>query len=269
MTEPENITPVGRRFGLQANRYGAVSGVQGRLADLLWTQTQPYLPESLNAVIEIGPGTGHLSRRIASAKPQELHLLDLSPEMLAQSHHRLMTEYPDQTVVLHQGDAEYWTPHGNIPPVTLVASSATVQWFQDLPAFFHRMVQWGTPQCTFALATFGPQTLRELHEAYRASTGNALTPGTRMHSASDLASFAEQAGLTVVNQGKIMHKAFHDSPRAMLADLKSMGVTGGNSSKGISRISLLELETRLWEFALAPGGQIQSTWDLVWLVAKA
>ncbi|HSQ43164.1 MAG TPA: methyltransferase domain-containing protein [Fibrobacteraceae bacterium] len=257
----------GLRFGRQAAQYNQVSLIQKRLAGLLWRQLQPWLRLPLGRVLEIGAGTGHLSSLLAEAHPAELHLLDLSEVMLEQANQRLNQAFPDLSVSLHAADVEEWE-EPSFRPVDLTASSAAIQWLRDRMGFLRKIEHCSRPGALVALGTFGPRTLLELHDAYRLSTGHDLQPGTRMVAYGVLAQELENTGFQVLDRGMILHQELHASPRDFLRSLKSMGVTGGNASPGMTREQWRRLDTYLRSCASTPQDQIRATWELVWVIAR-
>ena len=259
---------VGRQFGRQATRYDAVSGIQALLASKLWKSIAGLAPQSIGSVLDIGAGTGHLSIRLAKLKPTSIHLLDLSAEMLAEARARLLADASDAEIYLHQANAEQWKPTPASTRFDLVASSAAIQWFHDLDLFCQRAASWTSSRGLVALATFGPRTLNELNSAYFAATGQALTPGTRMVSANELQASLERAGLSVRIVETQVSFTEHESPIAVLRDLKSMGVTGANARSSLTRTSLEQLESELKQSSLQSDGKIRCTWELVWAVAE-
>ena len=258
--------PIGHRFGLQATRYDAVSEVQQYLAAQLWKSAQPWLPSPLAATLDIGSGTGHLALHLAQAKPQELHLLDLSASMLSEAQAHLEASGATVPLRLHVADAEIWSPAVDQPPFDFIGSSAALQWFCDLPRFLERLRTWKKATGVVALATFGPQTLCELHAAYVQATGMELHGGTRMQTPASLILALQNAGFQIHTSGCELYHMPHSSARGMLGDLKSMGVTGG-TSKALTRTQLRTLEAVLEQDAVADNRQIRSTWELVWVVA--
>ena len=264
---PES-NPIGHRFGLQAIRYDQVSRVQRMLAQNLWDATKPYLPTMVDHAFDVGCGTGHMALHLASAQPMQLHLLDLSPEMLASAHARVKAEFPGQDLAVQQGDAEKWTPSLRFSHNSVVATSATLQWFSNLPGFMQRMAANAEPGALFAFATFGPETLEELHDAYQETMGKPLRSGAHMLSMETLVMAMTQLGLTILENDRALHQAPMESPRALMHELKQMGVTGGNHAPTLTRERLRALEDAIRRNATQDNGKLACTWELVWVVAR-
>jgi len=250
-------SPIGKRFGQQADRYDAVSSVQRELALKLWESMRPHVPMGCQRILDIGAGTGHLTQLLAQSIPNELHILDLSSAMLEAAQRLLHTTHPLQQLHLHCENVETWQPSQQ--PFQVIASSAALQWFENVPKFLAHTANWLAPQGILGLATFGPQTLHELHLAYAAATGVPLEPGTHMISEDVLQATLRNQGFHILTSHHCLATMDHEKPRQMLRDLKSMGVTGNQRQQHLTRQSLQRLQ------ALLPS---ISTWELVWTVAQ-
>ena len=89
-----------------------------------------------------------------------------------------------------------------------------------------------------------------------------------MVSANELQASLERAGLSVRIVETQVSFTEHESPIAVLRDLKSMGVTGANARSSLTRTSLEQLESELKQSSLQSDGKIRCTWELVWAVAE-
>lgn len=126
-----------------------------RLMDALGGLSSPV------RVLELGCGTGLLTRRLAAALPAGSHLLatDLSPAMAAAAAKAVAG------VSVAVMDAE--APHV-AGPFDLIVSSLAAQWFADLPATLARLSGLLTPGGRLLLATLGAGTFAQWKEAHRA-----------------------------------------------------------------------------------------------------
>ncbi len=121
-------------FGRAAGTYDDHASIQGRGADALgeWLEDLPLPP---GPVLEIGCGTGLLSRHLLARFPgRETVLSDLSPGMLESCRRRLEGRHPH---------LRFETLDGESAPAercALIASSFAIQWFRDPAASIAR---WG------------------------------------------------------------------------------------------------------------------------------
>jgi malonyl-CoA O-methyltransferase len=112
-------------------------------------------------VLELGCGTGLLTRHLAGTLPAGSNLLatDLSPVMVRAAGAAL------PAVAFAVMDAEAPDVSG---PFDLIASSLAAQWFGDLPATLARLAGLLAPGGRLLLTTLGAGTFRQWKEAHRA-----------------------------------------------------------------------------------------------------
>jgi malonyl-CoA O-methyltransferase len=146
-------------FSTAAATYEAAARAQERAADLLMARLGEV--STPLRVLELGCGTGLLTRRLAASLPTGSTLLatDLSPAMIETA--RAGLPQADFAVM----DAE--TPHVS-GPFGLIVSSMAAQWFADLPGTLERLSALLAPGGRLLLATLGAGTFAEWSEAHRA-----------------------------------------------------------------------------------------------------
>ena len=210
-----------QRFCAASASYDAEAQAQQHIAARLWALTAPHLAAGAD-VLEIGAGTGLLTRLILNAQPRSLTLNDLyiSPQLealaqelglaLGQAHGREQSG----TVLCREGDAEQLVFGKSYDAVL---SASTVQWFADLPGFFARCAQMLPRRGLLAFSSFLPGNLQEVADL----TGVGLNYCT----AAELqAKLARHFDLLAMEQGEVLlHFA---TPRDVLLHLRHTGVTG-------------------------------------------
>lgn len=152
-------TAIAGAFSAAAATYDAAARAQVRAADALVEELGP-LSAPLR-VLELGCGTGLLTRRLAATLPAGSAILatDLSPAMVAAAGKAL------PTVSFAVMDAE--APHVS-GPFDLIVSSLAAQWFADLPGALARLAGLLAPGGRLLLATLGAGTFAQWKEAHRA-----------------------------------------------------------------------------------------------------
>ena len=226
-----------QRFSAASASYDAEAEAQQHIAAHLWALAAPHIATGA-AVLEVGAGTGLLTRLILEAQPRSLTVNDLyiSPQVheLAQEFAEASgqehpgqklpgkehpaREYPDReqpgSIQCREGDAEHLDFGG---PFDAVLSASTVQWFADIPAFFARCAGVLPKGGLLAFSSFLPGNLQEVAEL----TGVGLTYGSTAQLQGQLASHFD---LLAMEQGDVtLHFA---SPRHVLLHLRHTGVTG-------------------------------------------
>jgi malonyl-CoA O-methyltransferase len=144
------------RFKRALDRYDQHAGVQADSASRLLAMVQARLGGEFPRVLEIGCGTGLLTRRLLDAlRVQDLYVNDLVPEC---SHHLPR----GQASRLHfiPGDAELFSEWP--ADLDLVVSNATFQWLLSPGNLFPTLARALKPGAGLAFAVFGPENCREL-----------------------------------------------------------------------------------------------------------
>jgi malonyl-CoA O-methyltransferase len=163
---------IGAAFGAAASHYEASASVQRLVAaHLAAMAARERLPEAAR-ILEIGCGTGLLTREIRGTWPQAtLIATDLAPEMLlAQGLDGAATQ-----LLAMDGEA----PVFDGPWFDLVLSSLAFQWFTDLPSALARLHGLLRPGASLYFATMGAESFaswRAAHEACGEAAGIAAYP---------------------------------------------------------------------------------------------
>ena len=198
-----------QRFSAASASYDAEAEAQQHIAARLWALAAPHVTSGAD-VLEIGAGTGLLTRLILEAQPRSLTVNDLyiSPQVegLAQQF--------SGRVQCREGDAEHLEFGG---PFDAVLSASTVQWFADISAFFARCAGVLPKGGLLAFSSFLPGNLQEVAEL----TGVGLSYARAAELQGQLAPHFD---LLAMEQGDVtLHFA---SPRHVLLHLRHTGVTG-------------------------------------------
>lgn len=147
-------------FSKACQTYASEAGAQQQMVERLmelWPQDKPM--SEIKSVFEFGCGSGFLTRLIRDRFSPEMALInDLSP-----SWEPLIKEvFPD-----HKGwkflsaDAEELTLSESYD---LIASSASLQWFERPAEFLARMFDALKPEGILLISTFGKDNLKEIRQ---------------------------------------------------------------------------------------------------------
>ena len=165
----EHKSRIAARFGAAANDYDAHSPLQlmaaRRLAERVKRLALPAHPR----VLEIGCGTGHLTRELLPSLGGDWFVSDIAPAMLAECRRQLGP------------GVRYLAMDGEQPAIAagsfdLIVSSLTAQWFADLARTLPELVSLLAPGGSLALATLGTGTFKEWRDAHTAAGLRAATP---------------------------------------------------------------------------------------------
>jgi malonyl-CoA O-methyltransferase len=170
-----------RSFERAAAGYDQAAVLQREIADRMLERLECVRLEP-RVILDLGAGTGYaidlLRRRFRKA---HILALDFSLAMLARARHR--GSWLDRPRCLC-ADAEA-LPLADAT-VDLVFSNATLQWCNDLSGTFGEILRVLRPGGLLMFTTFGPDTLKELREAWTAADGDIhVSPFLDMHDIGD------------------------------------------------------------------------------------
>ena len=207
---------VRKHFDQAANRYDAHAVVQREIADRLLEHLEglKLQPET---IIDVGCGTGYCTRALQKIFTRaRVTGIDLAPSMVAQArrHRRWFARNPKYIT----GDAHSLELEEN--SVDLLVSSLTIQWC-DPDQVLQEFARVLKPGGLLLLSSFGPDTLMELRQAWRAvDVREHVHTFVDMH---DLGDAMVRNGFTspVLDVDRLVMT--YDSVSKILRDLKGIG----------------------------------------------
>ena len=155
-------------FGAAADHYDDHAAPQRAAAALLADLAQRQRPDGVRRILEVGCGTGLLTRHIQTRWPTaELVVTDLSPDMLA---HTAKGGFVAGTFLTMDGEA----PPFEGPWFDLILSNLAFQWFDDLAEGIARLAGLLRPGGSLIFSTMGEGSFARWRQAHAAC---GLTPG--------------------------------------------------------------------------------------------
>jgi malonyl-CoA O-methyltransferase len=175
-------------FDRASATYDAAAGLQTRVRDELLSRLDLIRLEPA-VVLDLGCGTGLGTRRLKDRYPGATVIgLDPAPGMLRETRRHSRWLRPLQRVC---ADA-YQLPFRD-GAITLLFSNLMLQWCDDLDGALREIRRVLAAGGFFGFSTFGPDTLRELRDAWAAADGGTHVSGFRdMH---DIGDALTRAGL--------------------------------------------------------------------------
>ncbi len=211
-------------------------------------------------VVDAGCGTGHAARALADRyRRARVVALDAAGGMLRQAGARGGRWFRRPWLVC--ADAEALPLPGRV--AELVFSNLMLQWCDDPdPVFaeFHRVL---APGGLLTFTSFGPDTLRELRDAW--STADGYTHVSRFIDMHDLGDSLLRAGFAEPVMDVEHFNLTYDSVRQLMRDLKAMGAHNATRGRGrglTGRGRLAAVEAAYEE--LRHRGRLPSTWEVVY-----
>jgi malonyl-CoA O-methyltransferase len=266
-----NRNRVGRAFHHQAGEYDRFASVQKRVVDRLLSLVQSHVSSVPADVLDIGCGTGQLLSSLGIQYPHSrLFGLDLAYNMTRCAADRLG---PGATLV--NGDAEQLPFRAGV--FDLVVSTSTVQWIEDMDAFFQQCHRVLHPDGLLCIGFFGGRTMRELQECYRHAVGQrggrAEEYLDSLHRFKEITAVQEALGRSdfvgVLLTSEIEMDYYSDVPD-LLRSVKRIGA--GSSAQegrrgGLGWRSILNETSRLYRERYGTDGMIPVTYEVVYVIA--
>lgn len=248
-------TRVARAFRRSHDTYDTHATVQRQMADDLVGAIARHAPDRLGHVLELGCGTGLVTRALVGTRPIAHYTVnDLVHDLATGAAKSLESPEVSGHTVL-SGDIERLEA---IPDtLSLIVSGATFQWLREPAQFLPRMINQLEPGGLLAFTTFGPENLAE----FRDLTGVGLHyPGleTLRHYVSP--------GADVLVAEEWHTRLFFDHPRDVLRHLQRTGVNGA----GQYRWSPRELRAFCADYERRHGrdGKVPVTYHPILVVAR-
>lgn len=219
------------RFAAHFGSYNALAVVQEAICGELDALLGDCGLTAPRQALEIGAGTGFLTRRLVERYPQARWTVN---DLVCEAQPYVEACAGTATVEYLWGDAESIAlPSGQ----DLLASASTVQWFDDLPGFLqhaHALLNSGG---VLALTTFGPENFREI----KATTGDGLI----YYSPEALRELVETSGFTIKNWREYTRQLTFDTPADVLRHIKATGLNAIRKTRWTrNRLAAFEAEYR-------------------------
>lgn len=250
------LNPVARSsvtaFSQGAERYAREARLQQAVAWRLAHHCS-HLPLGPGPVLDLGAGSGNLSRALAMQRPAIKPLLvDNCPALLAEA------EVP-------QAQHLHWDLNQGLPPVSegssLLLSSFALHWLQRPAAQLRQWAKALAPQGWLALTVPVAGSLCSWHQAAQAA-------GVRCSAlelpASEALSDALNGVAAIHQQQVLSFSCSYPRPMDFLRELRQLGVHGGATHQ----LRATELRQLLRHWPLSDDGRAVLRWRLLLLLAR-
>ncbi|MFD0586516.1 methyltransferase domain-containing protein [Paenibacillus sp. GCM10027627] len=225
-------------------------------------------------ILEIGCGTGALTERLIRKWPDATVLsLDLSSNMLHAAERRISGTFQGAAVRFLQADVEKWSVDASPAVFDLIVSSACFQWLHDAGKTLKHLRKLLKPSGRLAFATFGPDTFRELHQAFGdAYLAQGLKPqrhGLTFCSATEWQRLLAAGGYERFQLLQELMTEQYASPRKLLHSIKGMGAstTEAGMVEGLSLRRLFEDMYGAYDDKFRLGDGVAATYEAIYIQA--
>jgi malonyl-CoA O-methyltransferase len=255
---------VRRAFNNAAATYDAAAVLQHEVCKRM-AERLDYIKHQPAVLLDAGSGTGNALGRLR-ARYGDAHIVafDIAHAMLEQARGRQpwWRSLPGLRAPLSHvcGDVER-LPFATAS-IDMVWSNLALQWVNDLPATFKEIHRVLKPGGLLMFSTFGPDTLKELREAYAGSGYTHVNRFIDMHDIGDMLTAARYADPVIDMEPFTLT---YDTVRQLMHDLKSIGahnVTGGRP-QALSGKGLLRAVTAGYEL-FRRDGKLPATFEVVY-----
>jgi malonyl-CoA O-methyltransferase len=245
-------------FAAAAGSYDAVAALQRQVGlDLL---NKFPLQAETGLVMDLGAGTGFLTRALAVAEHQSLLAVDIALPMLLSSRQKNQALDVDYLCA----DAE------KLPLVSAsvqqIYSNLALQWCEDLAAVFADCGRVLQQDGQLVLATFGPATLKELKAAWAKVDDFAHV--NQFYSLQDINGFLQQAGFSDLSLESVIYQTQYDSVLDLMHELKGLGAHNVSQSRNRKPTTRRQLQQMMKHYENAmPDGQIVASYEIIFVRA--
>jgi len=243
-----------QRFSAAAETYDRHARPQLALAKSVVSMLPEIYPEQ---ILELGPGTGQLTRLLAEHFPDiPIDAVDVAEKMVARSR-ATFGRFPQINWIV--GDAQTYWGSDRYP---LIVSSSALHWVTDLRATCENIFQCLEPGGTFALGMMLRGTLRELH-ALRKEVAPEKTPELTLPTYEEAKACLQNAGFHMERRKHSEEEIVYNDAKAFLKAIHEQGVTGGKVSVGNAPLSRTELSQLVADYqeAHAFDGGVYATYE--------
>jgi malonyl-CoA O-methyltransferase len=252
-----------RSFDRAAQTYDGVAVLQREVCDralerLDLMRLQPRV------VVDAGSGTGYGARSLSHRYPSAsiLHL-DIAEGMLRRARSlrpRLQRWFAPGRERFVCGDNERMPLRDEA--AALVWSNLAFQWADDLPRTLAECRRVLHPGGLLMFTTFGPDTLKELRQAFAGDGGPRVNRFIDMH---DIGDMLVHAGLSNPVMDMEVITLTYESASQLMRELKALGAhnVAQARARGLTGRGALEEATRRYE-ALRRDGRLPATFEIVY-----
>ena len=221
---------VKRHFDRAARTYSEHALVQAEIAQR-FLERFDFIKMAPTRILDVGCGTGALTRLLLKKfSSAAVTALDISDNMLQELESSLsFWQRLRKKVRLVQADAEDLPFDKN--QFDLIVSNLTLQWCNSLDQVFSHIERTLEPQGLFMFTTFGPDTMKELRQAWATvDSSNHVNLFYDMH---DIGDALLRAGFSDPVMDVEHITMTYETMDVLLKDIKKIGAT--NATQGASR----------------------------------
>jgi malonyl-CoA O-methyltransferase len=260
---PLDAAAIARSFGAASGSYDAAAWLQAAVRSELLSRLD-LLRQPPRAMLDLGAGTGVAAAALKQRfRRAAVTAADIAAPMLAQVRRRSRFWRPIRCV-----EADARTLPFEDASFDLVFTSLMLQWLQPPDVALREMRRVLKPGGLLLASSFGPQTLQELRDAWRAAdAGVHVNEFVDMH---DLGSALHRAGFIEPVLDVDRHVQHYPDTRALMRELKSLGARNLHAARarGLTGRRTFAAMNAAYDAQRQAHG-LPATWQVVYAVAWA
>ena len=256
---------IARSFSRAAANYDNAAYLQRETGEALLAKLQTQFTSSelgsIDALVDLGCGTGHFAHYLKSLYPRAAYVgVDIAKGMLDYANDHYSPLY------WLCADAEQ-LPFGN-DTIDCLFSNLTLQWCSNLVAVFDELMRILKPGGQICFSTLGPATLSELRAAWRQA--DHFVHVNDFYSADYWTTAIEDAGLKVHIHSTEFRVLQYDKVSQLMRELKTLGAHNMNTGQRQSLGGRREIQqfSQAYE-SFRKQGKLPVTYEMYyWLLYK-
>jgi len=248
---------VKRDFDRAAAHYEKHADIQSDVQERLLQLAMPYLPPA-PAVLDAGCGTGRLAGLLRQQRlGAQVMGCDLAEGMCRQSQMR--------GIAVTQARVEA-LPYK--PIFDAVFCSLVLQWVEPLHPAFSECFRVLKPGGKFILASFGPDTLVELKEAFAAIDSHPHV--SQFRTAGETITLLEEAGFNLLEAQCERHMLHYADMNELAMSLRKMGAVNKHPERRRTTLTKGQWQKaeRIYREKFASEYGLPASWDVYYLIVE-
>ena len=194
-------------------------------------------------ILEIGAGTGFLTRRLAELFPRaQITAIDPAEDALRVA--RELVPAGGRAVDFLEIGLEKFCSDERFD---LISSSSTLQWIAPLDAAINRLAGLLTPGGSIICSILGQGTFGELHLS-RLAAAPKKPPRRKLPGKAEIASAFGSAGMSGISIQEKRYISIYPDACSVLESARALGFTGGDLSESESALNRSELRNLLSQY---------------------
>lgn len=231
-----------KHFNRAADNYEQRASVQRIIAQELAARISAADLDP-HSILEIGAGTGFLTRRLVELFPQaQITAIDPAEDALRVAQ-QAAPAGGRPIEFLEIGLENFCTEER----FDLISSSSTLQWIAPLDAAIRQMAGLLNPQGSIICSLLGQGTFGELHSS-RLAAAPQKPPRRKLPGSAEIASAFGSAGMKAISIEEKRYISVYPDACSVLESARGLGFTGGDLSEGEFALNRSELRNLLSQY---------------------